>query len=152
VHSIELRRAVVIPPVFAGIILAFVNVLSYVYAGKPYSIYTGFYHVGASLYAALNLASLYARPPVNPIYDVTAIGVLGLILGAMFAAGIFGEFKIRRATHWSDYAESAMGGVLMAFGVSLSYGCNWGGFYSAITALSMHGFAMLMGLVNGGAT
>ncbi len=143
-------RKFMVSPIYAGIVLAFINVISYIYSGKPFTIYTGFYHVGASIYSALGLSNLYARPPVNPVYDVTAIGDLGLLIGAMFAAGVFNEFRIRRALHWSDYLESMFGGILMAVGVALSYGCNWGGFYSAITALSMHGFAMFVGLIIGG--
>lgn len=143
-------RTYTISPIYAGIVIAFINIISYIYAGKPFTIYTGFYHTGASIYSAIGLHNLYAKPPINPIYDVTAIGDIGLLIGAMFAAGIFNEFRIRRAMHWSDYLESVFGGILMAIGVALSYGCNWGGFYSAITALSMHGFAMFIGLIIGG--
>lgn len=146
----SIYRTFTLSPIYAGIVIAFINVISYIYVGKPFTIYTGFYHTGASIYSAIGLHSLYAKLPMNPMYDVTAIGDLGLLIGAMFAAGIFNEFRVRRATHWSDYLESIFGGVLMAIGVALSYGCNWGGFYSAITALSMHGFAMLIGLIIGG--
>ncbi len=146
----SIYRGFIVSPIYAGIILAFINVISYIYSGKPFTIYTGFYNVGATIYSVLGLSNLYAKQPVNPLHDVTAIGDLGLLIGAMFAAGIFNEFRIRRAIHWSEYIESAFGGILMAIGVALSYGCNWGGFYSAITALSMHGFAMFIGLIIGG--
>jgi uncharacterized membrane protein YedE/YeeE len=46
--------------------------------------------------------------------------------------------------------EAIAGGVLMALGVSLAFGCNWGGFLSAITSWSLHGFAFLVGALIGG--
>src|SRR6266436_1912759 len=42
--------------------------------------------------------------------------------------------------------KGAAGGVLMGVGATLAFGCNIGGFFSAVSALSLAGFAMMVGL------
>jgi hypothetical protein len=136
------------PAWLAGLLLGIINVIYYLYAAKPFTIYTGFYHWGSNILS--NIGFKGSIPPMNPLYDKTSIGDIGLLLGASLAAILAGEFRIRKAATKLDYVESSIGGILMALGVSLSYGCNWGGFFSAITALSLHGFAMFLGLIIGG--
>jgi len=42
--------------------------------------------------------------------------------------------------------KGAGGGLLMGAGAILAFGCNIGGFFSAVSALSLAGFAMMLGL------
>ena len=78
------------------------------------------------------------------------MGDIGLFLGALLAALLANEFRIRRTVSILGYLEATLGGVLMAVGVVFASGCNWGGFFSAITALSLHGYLMFPGLLIGG--
>ncbi len=78
------------------------------------------------------------------------MGDIGLFLGALLAALLANEFRVRKAADLLGYLEAAVGGVLMAVGVVFASGCNWGGFFSAITALSLHGYLMFPGLLIGG--
>jgi uncharacterized membrane protein YedE/YeeE len=73
-----------------------------------------------------------------------------VIFGAMLVAVLSNEFAIRKIGNKVEVLEAIAGGVLMALGVSLSFGCNWGGFLSAITSWSLHGFAFLVGALIGG--
>jgi uncharacterized membrane protein YedE/YeeE len=45
-----------------------------------------------------------------------------------------------------ELAKGAVGGALMGVGSMLAFGCNIGGFFSAISALSLAGFGMMLGL------
>jgi len=68
----------------------------------------------------------------------------------MIAATLANEFAVRRVSNKVEVFEAIAGGVLMALGVALAFGCNWGGFLSAITSWSLHGFAFLVGAIIGG--
>src|SRR5206468_8956053 len=45
-----------------------------------------------------------------------------------------------------ELIKGAAGGALMGVGATLAFGCNIGGFFSAVSALSLAGFAMMLGL------
>ncbi len=137
-------------PLAAGLLIGFVNVVSYVWVGKAFTVYTGFLNWGQHLYSLFGPRSVAGRPSAPPLLEPTSVGDIGAILGAMFAAILSGEFAIRKPSGWVDVLESVCGGFLMALGVSLAFGCNWGGFLSAITSWSLHGFAFLIGAIAGG--
>ncbi|MCE4612061.1 MAG: YeeE/YedE family protein [Desulfurococcales archaeon] len=135
------------PEWLAGLAFGLVNILFFVVAFKPFTIYTGIYVWGSTL------KDLIAGSGLDNAYNVftnfTSVSDLGLVAGAFIAALLAGEYRIRSAST-GDYLHALTGGFIMALGVALAWGCNWGGFLSAITALSLHGYAMLPGLIVGG--
>jgi hypothetical protein len=136
------------PEWLGGILLGIVNILFLALAHKPFSIYTGFYNWGSHIYQALGAGFSKAVEPI--LANVTSAGDIGLFLGAFTAALLAGEVALRKPARLLDYGEAALGGLLMALGVIFARGCNWGGFFSAITALSLHGYIMMIGLLIGG--
>ncbi len=136
------------PEWFGGILLGIVNIVFLALAHKPFSIYTGFYNWGAHIYQAIGASFSKAVEPV--LSNVTSAGDIGLFLGAFTAALLAGEVALRKPARLLDYGEATLGGFLMALGVVFARGCNWGGFFSAITALSLHGYIMMIGLLIGG--
>ena len=138
------------PEWIGGILLGFINILFFAWALKPFTIYTGFLNWGQHIYAYIAGSNPLGSPRVHPLLERTSVGDIGLLLGAFLAAILAGEFRLRFPSSKLDYAEGALGGFLMALGVVLAVGCNWGGFFSAITALSAHGFFMFIGLLIGG--
>jgi uncharacterized membrane protein YedE/YeeE len=48
-----------------------------------------------------------------------------------------------------ELLKGAVGGILMGIGAAMAGGCNVGGFYSALGALSLSGLAMMIGLIIG---
>jgi uncharacterized membrane protein YedE/YeeE len=66
-------------------------------------------------------------------------------MGAFAAALLGREFAIRVAP-FRELVQSGIGGLLMGIGANLAFGCNIGGFFSAVAALSLSGFAMMLGL------
>ena len=135
------------PEWLGGILLGLVNILFLALAHKPFSIYTGFLQWGRGAYGLLGVD---VGRPEHPLANVTSVGDIGLLLGAFLAALAANEVRLRRPAGALDVAEAAAGGLLMAAGVVLALGCNWGGFFSAITALSLHGYLMFAGLLVGG--
>jgi len=69
----------------------------------------------------------------------------GVLLGGLVAALLSSEFAIRLPPQ-GELAKGAIGGLLMGVGAVLAFGCNIGGFFSATSALSLAGLAMMLGL------
>ncbi|MGC8911241.1 MAG: YeeE/YedE thiosulfate transporter family protein [Nitrososphaeria archaeon] len=138
------------PEYIAGILLGLVNIIFYAWALKPYTIFSGYQIWGQHIYGLINLSWISGSPLASVLEDKTSVGIIGLFFGASIAAIISKEFRIRPPSSSIQVVEAVLGGVLMSLGVVLSFGCNWGGFFSAITALSLHGWAMFLGLLIGG--
>lgn len=139
-----------IPEWLGGIFIGIVNVFFLAWANKPFTIYSGYLNWGQHIYTFLGLSSLSGIPSDMPLLNKTSVGDIGLFLGAFTAAILSHEFKIKKISSKIDFLEAITGGLLMALGVVFAVGCNWGGFFSAITVLSLHGFFMLIGLFIGG--
>jgi len=107
----------------------------------------GVYVSSGNAYSGLKFVG---APKLGVLTEPTSVGDIGAIIGAMIAAMLSNEFRIRRNISKLDVVKSIVGDVLMAFEVSLAFGCNWGGFLSAITSWSLHGFAFLLGALFGG--
>jgi hypothetical protein len=132
-----------------GVIFGLLNVSMYAFFNMPIGVFPGFTVLGTSVYNLLGVkvASTFgnsAPPPLN----VPLILDVGLALGILFSVLLSREFKIRRDT-WRGYGQGILGGALMGFGAVIAPSCNVGGFYSALSALSLSGFGMMIGLIPG---
>ena len=70
---------------------------------------------------------------------------LGVIAGALIAALLSRQFGLRVPAR-GELTKGAVGGVLLGTGATLAFGCNIGGFFSAVSALSLSGLGMMIGL------
>ncbi len=70
---------------------------------------------------------------------------LGVLAGAFAAALLSREFAVRVAPA-GELFKGGVGGFLMGIGAVLAFGCNIGGFFGALSALSLSGLAMMLGL------
>lgn len=74
---------------------------------------------------------------------------LGIVGGALLAALLANEFKLRAPRAPRRNGQALAGGVLMGYGARLAQGCNIGGFFSAIPALAANGWVFAAGLALG---
>ena len=77
-----------------------------------------------------------------------AVGV-GLFPGAMIAALLAKEFKVRFPRQRKRYVQSLGGGVIMGYGSGLAIGCTIGAFFSAIPSLALSGWLFGLSLAGG---
>lgn len=84
-------------------------------------------------------------PPA--LYSGSVLNI-GLLAGGLGAALLSREFGVRRAPV-NELFKGAVGGLLMGSGAMLAFGCNVGGFFSALSALSASGVSMMGGLLLG---
>lgn len=126
----------------AAVLIATVNVFLFAF-DRPWTASDGMRNWGDWL---LRGAGLVDRPDLLPpwLYSGSLLN-LGVLLGGSAAALLAREFAIRMPAR-GELAKGALGGSLMGTGAMLAFGCNIGGFFSAVSALSLSGFGMMLGL------
>jgi uncharacterized membrane protein YedE/YeeE len=126
----------------AGVLVAVANVFLFVF-DRPFTASDGVRNWGDWALTGLGLVQ---RPDLLPpwLYSGSLLN-LGVIAGALVAALLSREFAVRVAPG-GELAKGAIGGALLGVGAMLALGCNIGGFFSAVSALSLSGFGMMLGL------
>ena len=132
------------PVWIAGLLLGMGNVLLFAYA-RPWSVASGARNWGDWLF---NATGVMETNVISPHLFSTSLTNIGIILGALVAALLASQFQVRMAPA-RELLKGLIGGALMGIGAVLAFGCNIGGFFSAISALSMGGVAMMFGLMIG---
>ena len=141
-----------------AIALAILNALVVVLAGRPWGIAWGITLAGAK--AASLLGVDLARVPfwsdgfpadalAAPLLaDPTVVMDLGIVIGALLAAGLAGRFHVGRVP-LARGATALGGGLLLGYGARLAFGCNIGAYFSGIASTSVHGWIWLVGALIG---
>ena len=133
------------PVIPSALVVAALNVFLFAF-DRPWTASDGMRNWGDGL---LKTVGWINQPDLLPplLYSGSVLN-LGLLFGALAAALLGREFAVRPAPP-SELFKGALGGLLMGLGAMLSFGCNIGGFFSALSALSLSGVAMMAGLYLG---
>lgn len=75
--------------------------------------------------------------------------LIGMFGGALIAALLSGNFRIRMPQQRRRLVQGFIGGALAGFGARLAMGCNLGSFFSAVPQFSLHGWVFMLGLFPG---
>jgi uncharacterized membrane protein YedE/YeeE len=129
----------------AALLLGALNVFLFAF-DRPWTASDGARNWGDWLLKALGL--MERGDLVAPWLYSGSVLNLGLLAGALASALLSREFAVRVAPS-GELAKGALGGLLMGAGAVLAFGCNIGGFFSATSALSLSGLAMMLGLALG---
>ena len=132
------------PAWIGGILFGLLSIALFAWE-KPWSVADGVRNWGDWL---LNAADITDAFIIEPHLYSTSVLNLGIIGGAFAAALLARQFRIRGAPPW-ELIKGVIGGCMMGVGATLSFGCNIGGFFSATSALSLAGPAMMLGLMLG---
>jgi uncharacterized protein len=142
-------------PLVAGAVgLAIVNISTLLLAGRPWGVTSAFALWGAKalLAAGVNVAAWpYWSTPAQAALlraplasDVTSVMDVGIMLGAMAAAGLAGRFAPAWRVSGRSAAAAVIGGLLLGYGARIAYGCNIGAYFSGIASGSVHGWLWLV--------
>ena len=132
------------PVWLGGVLFGMLNVLLFAYE-RPWSAADGVRNWGDWIFNSIGVTESTIIAP--HLYSTSVLN-LGIIGGALAAALLARQFQVRMAPPW-ELLKGLVGGGLMGVGASLAFGCNIGGFFSAMSALSMAGMAMMVGLIAG---
>ena len=132
------------PAWVGGILFGILSVALFAWE-KPWSVADGVRNWGDWLLNAADISDTFI---IDPHLYSTSVLNLGIIGGAFAAALLARQFRVRGAPPW-ELLKGVVGGCLMGIGATLSFGCNIGGFFSATSALSLSGPAMMLGLMLG---
>jgi uncharacterized membrane protein YedE/YeeE len=127
-----------------GLLIGIMSVITFAWA-RPWGVAGGLRNWGDWFFS---LVGIYQHQPVSPLISTNSILTLGLLWGAFGAALMSKQFAIRMAPPL-ELIKGVVGGTLMGIGAAMAGGCNVGGFYSALSALSFGGLAMMVGLFVG---
>jgi hypothetical protein len=132
-----------------GILIAFLNILMFLYLMPFGGIYPAIADWGIWIY---RLAGLNITPPwgtlTPPHLSIISILNFGLIFGTLISALLSRQFKLRKDST-AGYIQGFAGGAMMGIGSFLVGACIFGGFYSSIMSLSLSGLYMMTGLLTG---
>ena len=138
------------PLVVGALALAAVNIATLLLAGRPWGVTSAFALWGSKLLAATGVevaAWPYWMTPARavalerPVFaDITSVMNVGIMLGALLAAGLAGAFAPLWRIPWRSLLAAAIGGLLLGYGARLAYGCNIGAFFSGVASSSLHGW------------
>ena len=132
------------PMWLGGLLIGIMSVITFAWA-RPWGVAGGLRNWGDWL---LSLAGIYKHSPLSPLLSTNSILTLGLLWGAFGSALLSKQFAIRSAP-LLELFKGVVGGTLMGIGAAMSGGCNVGGFYTAVSALSASGLSMMLGLLAG---
>jgi len=141
------------PLVWGGVALAVLNFATLALAGRPWGITSAFALWGskAAALAGFDPAGWpYWSKPANAaalngsiLADVTSVMDIGIVVGALLAAGLAGRFAPVWRIPGRQIAAAVVGGLLLGYGARLAYGCNIGAYFSGIASGSLHGWLWL---------
>lgn len=138
----------------AALALALLNLATLLSAGHPWTITWAFTLWGAKV------ALLFGWDPAtapfwngpfqqsalqgNLLHDVTSVMDIGVLLGALGAAGLGSRFMPSFHIPLRSLVAAILGGILMGYGARIAYGCNIGAFFSGVASLSLHGWLWII--------
>jgi uncharacterized protein len=142
------------PLLFAAAMLAGLNALTLVVAGHPWTVTWAFTLWGAKAAMAFgwdpSTSSFWsdgfpgAALERGILHDNISIMDLGIIAGALTAAGLAGRFAPSWRVPWRSLLAAILGGLLMGYGARLAFGCNIGAFFSGVASFSLHGWLWII--------
>ncbi|MBW2096590.1 MAG: YeeE/YedE family protein [Deltaproteobacteria bacterium] len=127
-----------------GVLIGIMSVVTFAWA-RPWGVAGGLRNWGDWFFSAVGL---YHHKPLSPVLSTNSILTFGLLWGAFGASLLSKQFSIRMAPPL-ELLKGIVGGIFMGVGAAMAGGCNVGGFYSALSALSFSGIAMMIGLLIG---
>ena len=133
------------PVVGAAVLIAAINVFLFAF-DRPFTASDGVRNWGDWVFTGLGIAA--RSDLVAPWLYSGSLLNLGVIVGALAAALLSREFAIRVPVP-GELVKGALGGAMLGIGAMLALGCNIGGFFSAVSALSLSGLGMMIGLFVG---
>lgn len=138
------------PFAWAILVLAVGNALTLAIGGAPWGITFAFNLWGAKALQAVGVDMsqfefwTWDYPAMaladSVLVNITSVMNFGLLLGAMWAAGMANRFNeaSRKRPDGRQFLAAIIGGLLLGYGARLGFGCNIGALFSGLASGSLH--------------
>ena len=147
------------PLLWGALGLALLNWLTLVLSGHPWSITWAFTLWGAKTAQLMGWDPLgvwfwtggfteYALKN-SILTDETSVMDIGIILGALSAAGLAGRYRPVFRIPVLSLIAAILGSLMMGYGARIAYGCNIGAFFSGVASTSLHGWVWIFSALAG---
>ena len=133
------------PVIPSALVIAALNVFLFAF-DRPWTASDGLRNWGDWFFQLLGFTIQADLLPPH-LYSGSVLN-FGLLAGGLATALLSREFAFRAAP-LNEIVKGSCGGLLMGGGAMLAFGCNIGGFFSALCALSASGAGMMVGLLIG---
>lgn len=147
------------PLLWGALALALLSWISLLIAGHPWSITWAFSLWGAKAAQLVGWSAEgvwfwtggYQEYALNHslLEDTVSVMDIGIVLGALCAAGLAGRFAPSTRLPWRSLAAAIIGGLLMGYGARIAFGCNIGAFFSGVASTSLHGWVWIAAALSG---
>jgi len=148
------------PFAWAALALALLNVATLIIAGRPWGITQAFATWGSLAAEHSGLADpvfwTYWDEPTRVgllhrslLLDATTLMNVGLMLGALLAAGLAGRFAPVWRIGIGPLAAAIIGGLILGYGARMAFGCNISAFFSGVASGSVHGWLWIAAALPG---
>lgn len=138
-------------PLIAGALaLAAVNVSTLLLAGRPWGVTSAFALWGGkiALFMGIDINgwAYWQRPGLSSALeqsiftDITSVMNIGIMLGALLAAGLAGKFAPSFRLPLRSVVAAVLGGIMLGYGARIAFGCNIGAYFGGIGSTSLHGW------------
>lgn len=138
------------PYALGAILLSLLQIITLSVSGEPWGVSVSFPIWGARLFKLVggNVDKWYyfSRKEVQATLtsgffnEPSTLRNIGIIVGALLAALLASEFKIKKIKSIKQVVAAILGGLLMGYGSRIANGCNIGALYSGISSLSLSGW------------
>lgn len=150
------------PFIWGGIALALLNFVILAETGRPWSVALAYPLWGAKTYLwleetfalglelELDFWSYWLQPGREAALgesifeDTISLTNMGIVLGAFLAAVLAGKFSWQWRMPVLHWLAAAIGGVMLGYGATISFGCNIGAYFGGIVSGSLHGWLWLV--------
>jgi uncharacterized membrane protein YedE/YeeE len=149
------------PLLWGAVALMLVNCATLALAGRPWGVTSALALWGSKVLASLGLdvaswpywssPARAAELQASVFRDATSVMNVGIMLGALGAAGLARRFKPGWRVPGRSLAAAIGGGLLLGYGARIAYGCNIGAYFSGISSASLHGWLWLVAAFAGNA-
>lgn len=150
------------PFIWGGIALAVLNFIVLAETGRPWSVAVAYPLWGAKSYLwleetftlgldlELDFWAYWLQPgreaalSESLLDDTVSVMNIGIILGAFLAAVLAGKFSWQWRMPLLHWTAATIGGLMLGYGATISFGCNIGAYFGGIVSGSLHGWLWLI--------
>ncbi len=138
---------------WGAVALALLNFATLLVSGRPWGITDAFTLWGSQALLPLHPDLLFwdywadsraaAALETSALHDQSTVMNIGLVAGAVLAAGLSGKFSPTLRIAPAALLAAALGGLLLGYGARIGTGCNISAYFGGIASGSLHGWVWL---------